>query len=404
VAEKLQTSQIMEMETAHYSGGVGRRPVAIVRAHGARLWDSDGKEYIDCAAGHGWANTGHCHPAVTQAIETQAPKLIAHTESAYNDQRALWFRELAEIMRSELGDSPRGPLSRIHPCNSGTEAIESAIKAARLFTGRPGVVAMRNAFHGRTLGALSATWNPKYRKPFEPLVPGFEHVAFNDADALDKAIDDRTAAILIEVVQGEGGVHPAQAEFLSAARRLCDERGALLIADEIQTGLGRTGRWFASQLFLDAGFRPDIIALGKSLGGGVPMGAAVWREDLGSLPSGAHGSTFGGNPLACAASRAVLGVLRDERLPERAERLGAELLRELRAVEAKQVREVRGLGLMIGIQLRGKVTPLLKELMDRGVWALPAGPTVLRLLPPLVISEHDLNAASRAVREVLGGG
>lgn len=401
----MDTQHLVDLEDAHASGGTRRRPVAVIRAQGARLWDSDGREYIDCAAGHGWANVGHCHPAVTQAIAEQAGRLIAHTESAYNDQRALWFSELAAVMREQLGTSERGALSRIHPSNSGTEAMESAIKAARFFTGRPGIIAAKRAFHGRTLGALSATWNPKYRKPFEPLVPGFGHVPYGDLEAVQQAVTDETAAVLLEVVQGEGGVHPADPDYLTGVCACCRERGALLVVDEIQTGLGRTGTWFASQLGggspAGEGFQPDMCALGKSLGGGVPMGALVWREALGQLDAGAHGSTFGGNPLACAASRAVLRVLRDEQLPERAARLGAWLLSELRSLECAAVREARGVGLMVGVELRQKVGPVLKTLMDRGLWALPAGPTVLRLLPPLVIAEEDLQTVVNTLREVL---
>jgi len=277
--------------------------------------------------------------------------------------------------------------------------MEAAIKLARLATGRSEFVGAQRGFHGRTLGALSATADPKYRRPFEPLVPGFRHVPLNDVRALESAVTPATAGVILEIVQGEGGVRPATGEFLAAARGLCDERGALLIVDEIQTGLGRTGRWFACGHHRLA---PDIVTLGKPLGGGIPLGAAVWREGIGGFTPGLHGSTFGGNPLACAASRAVLRVLRDERLPERAERLGAAAMERLRAASPAAVREVRGLGLMIGIELRRKVTPVLKALMDRGVWALPAGDQVLRLLPPLVIPEDRLLGGVDVVIEVLG--
>lgn len=396
----MDTERLKQIEDAHSSGGTNRRPVVLVRARGARLWDSEGREYIDCAAGHGWANVGHSHPAVTRAISEQAALLVAHTESSYNDQRALWFDELAEVLSRVPGEADKGALSRIHPCNSGAEAIESAIKAARFLTGRQHIVAAKGAFHGRTLGALSATWNPKYRKPFEPLVPGFTHVPYNDPAAMDEAVGKGTAAVLLEVVQGEGGVRLGDPAALRSVREICDRHGALLVIDEIQTGLGRTGAWFACE---HMGLAPDMLALGKSIGGGIPMGVLAWREGLGSFDAGVHGSTFGGNPLACAASRAVLRVLRDETLPERAARLGDWLLTELRGVDLPLVREVRGLGLMVGIELRKKVGPVLKGLMDLGIWALPAGPTVLRLLPPLTIEEADLQTAVSAIREVLGG-
>jgi acetylornithine/LysW-gamma-L-lysine aminotransferase len=385
-------------EDAHASGAVSRRPVAIVRADGASLWDDDGREYLDLGGAHGWASLGHCHPEVTRAIREQAGTLVMQTESGYNDQRALWLDELGDVLRHRVGVSARGAITRVHPCNSGTEAIEAAIKLARLVTGRGEFVAALRGFHGRTFGALSATADPKYRRPFEPLVPGFRHVPLNDVEALHGAVTPATAGVILEIVQGEGGVRPATGEFLAAARRLCDERGALLIVDEIQTGLGRTGRWFACE---HHGLAPDILALGKPLGGGIPMGAAAWREELGTFGPGLHGSTFGGNPLACAASRAVLRALRNERLPERAERLGAVALERLRAASPAGVRAVRGLGLMIGIELRQKVTPVLKALMERGIWALPAGDGVLRLLPPLVIPEDRLLHGVDVVIEVL---
>jgi acetylornithine/LysW-gamma-L-lysine aminotransferase len=229
-------------------------------------------------------------------------------------------------------------------------------------------------------------------------VPGFRHVPFDDLAAAEEAITGDTAAVLVEIVQGEGGVRPGAMEYFQGLRRLCDERGALLVADEVQTGLGRTGRWFACER---VGLVPDVLCLGKALGGGVPMGAVVWRETLGTLPAGAHGSTFGGNPLACAAGRAVLRVLAGEDLPARAERLGRRFLDALNADPPPGVREARGWGLMLGVELRGRVTPVLKSLMDRGVLALPAGATVLRLLPPLVIREDDLDRVLAALREAL---
>ncbi|UCG87498.1 MAG: aspartate aminotransferase family protein [Gemmatimonadota bacterium] len=387
-----------DIEAAHASGGVARREATIVRGQGARIFDQQGMSYIDLSAGHGWAGLGHAHPAVTQAIREQAEKLVCLTESAFNDQRALWLSELTALLQLELGSTGRGPLTRVNISNSGSEAIEAAIKLARLFTGRSEIVSFRRGFHGRTLGALSATARQTFRQPFEPLVPGFSHLPYNDLAALAVGITERTAAVIVEVVQGEGGVHIARPEFAQALRDACDRAGALLVIDEIQTGLGRTGRWFASQHF---DLAPDILALGKTLGGGVPMGATIWREALGTIPAGSHGSTFGGGPLACAASRAVLEVIREEDLPQRAARLGRLLLERLAGSDARVVRQVRGLGLMLGVELRTKVTPILRRLMQRGVWALPAGMNVLRLLPPLTISESELDNAVTAVEEVL---
>lgn len=387
-------NDIQQLESAYTSGGVGRRPVAIVRAKGARLWDSEGNEYIDCAGAQGWANVGHSHPVVIQAIKQQLDTYVAGQESSYNDQRALWLRDMAGVFKDSLGWGS----SYIHPSNSGTEAIESALKFARYQTGRPGIVAAMRGFHGRTMGALSATWNKKYREPFEPLLPEITHVPYNNIEAMDQAIGDKTAAVLVEIVQGEGGVYPGSTEFFQALRRFCTERGALLIVDEIQTGVGRTGRWLACE---HHGLSPDVVALGKSIGGGLPMGVTAWRSELGQFQSGLHGSTFGGNPLVCAASRAVIEVMAEEQLPQQADKLGAWLHQELAALNARQIREVRGLGLMIGVELRSKVTPVLQTLMERGVWALPAGLNVLRLLPPLVIEQDDLEQVVKVIGEVL---
>jgi len=385
---------IFELESRYNSGGVGRRPVAIVRAKGTRLWDSEGNEYIDCAAAQGWANVGHSHPVVTAAIQAQAESLVASQESSYNDVRARWMQELAQVLKASLNWSG----CHIHPSNSGTEANEAALKLARLLTGRTGLVATRRGFHGRTMGALSLTWNKKYRQPFEPLVPEVTHVPFNNIETMAEAIGDETAAVIVEIVQGEGGIYPGSIDYFQSLRELCTERGALLIIDEIQTGVGRTGRWLACEHYQ---LSPDIVTLGKSIGGGLPLGVTVWRAELGRFKPGLHGSTFGGNPLVCAASRAVLQVMAAEHLPARAAELGDWLTSELQARPSDQIREVRGLGLMIGVELRGKVTPILEQLMSQGVWALPAGLNVLRLLPPLVIEKGDLEQVIKTIGRVL---
>ncbi len=388
-------NQISQLESTYNSGAVGRRPVALVRAKGARLWDSEGKEYIDCAAAQGWANVGHSHPAVTAAIQTQAETLVASQESSYNDQRALWMGELAPVLQRSLGWLD----CVIHPSNSGTEANEAALKFARFQTGRQGFVAASRGFHGRTMGALSVTANKKYRDPFEPLLSGVTHVPYNNLEAAAGAIGDDTAAMIVEIVQGEGGVYPGDSDYFHGLRQLCTERGALLIVDEIQTGVGRTGRWLACE---HHALSPDMVTLGKSVGGGLPLGVTAWPKRLGQFETGIHGSTFGGGPLICAASRAVIKIMAEEKLPERAAELGVWLLGELRGLRSNQLREVRGLGLMIGLELRGKVTPVLQQLMERGVWALPAGLNVLRLLPPLVIEQADLAQVVQVINEVLG--
>lgn len=385
-----QTLSIAEREARHTSGAVTKRPLTLVRGLGSTVWDDAGRPYLDATSGQGVALIGHSHPAVARAVAEQAATLITCTESFSNDRRAALYEVLTALLPPGFG--------RFFLCNSGAEANEAALKLARQITGRSGIVAVRRGFHGRTLGALSLTWNPKYREAFQSWLPAVTHIAPDDFEAAQAAISDATAAVVFEAVQGEGGVHPLDADYLHELRRLCSERGALLIADEIQTGLGRTGRWFG---FEHAGITPDIITLGKGIAGGVPMGATTWRGELGQFEAGAHGSTFGGNPLACAAAHAALGVLRDDELPERAAELSARLTDELRARHLPQVREVRGRGLLIGLELRGRVTPVLKDLQDCGVLALPAGLNVLRLLPPLVLTDAEAERLVEAVSEVL---
>jgi acetylornithine/LysW-gamma-L-lysine aminotransferase len=386
-------SAIIQREGAHTSGVYPKRPLAIVRGKGARVWDADGVEYIDCTGAQGAANLGHAHPAIVRAVARQASRLISCPEIFYNDQRA-------ELLDRLTAAAPPG-LDRAFLCNSGAEAVEAALKFARLATGRPEIVAARRAFHGRTMGALSATWARPYREPFEPLVPGFRHVPFNDSTAMQKTVTAETAAVILEVVQGEGGVHPAEPGYLSAVQVLCAERGALLILDEIQTGYGRTGRMFACEHF---GVHPDMMVIAKSMAGGLPMGACLIGSRVGPLQAMAHGSTFGGNPLACAAALATLDAVMGDDLPGQADRLGRQIMQSLRSIRSPLIREVRGLGLMIGIDLRVRVTPVLQSLQRLGVLALPAGSTVLRLLPPLVIEEEDLDQVVKAIELALQAG
>lgn len=367
-----------------------RRGLVLVRGSGARVWDAEGRSYIDCVAGHGVALVGHCNPYVVEAVRRQCEDLITCPCSFYNATRAAFLEEMAEIL-------PAG-LRRFFLCNSGTEAVEAAIKFARASTGRTQVVAARRGFHGRTLGALSATWQPKYRKPFLPLVPDFSHVPFNDEEALRGAVTEATAAVILEPVQGEGGVHPAAPGYLSAAAEICHARGALLILDEVQTGFGRTGRMFAMEHY---GVEPDILCLSKGIAGGVPMGLVAVGQRVQNISGPIHGSTFGGNPLACAAASAALKYIRDHSLVERAAKLGDRLLEELRRIASPVVREVRGLGLMVGIELQSQSAPYIQALQERGVLALSAGPQVIRLLPPLVITEKDLDRVVSSVKEVL---
>ena len=388
--QQMTKDEVVALEERHGSGVYNKQPLVLVRGEGARVWDADGREYIDCVGGHGVANVGHAHPAVTRAVTEQAQRLVSCPNGFYNDQRAQLLAELARI-------GPPG-LERAFLCNSGTEAVEAALKFARLSTGRTKVVAAMRGFHGRTFGALSATWRRAYREPFGPLVPGFEFVPYNRLDRAEQVVDEETAAVILEVVQGEGGVIPGDGEYLHGVQALCQERGALFIVDEIQTGFGRTGRMFASQ---HHGLQPDLLCVAKAIAGGLPMGAVLIGPRVGPLPKKAHGSTFGGNPLACAAALATIRTIEAERLPQRAAELGARLMAGLQAIPAPQMREVRGLGLMVGVELKGKAAPYLAGLAQRGVLALAAGATVMRFLPPLVIGAQEVDAVVERVAAVL---
>jgi len=384
-------SAIQELENQYSTGIYAKRELTVVRGEGARLWDEDGNVYIDCIGGMGVASVGHAHPKVAKAIAEQAHTLITCHELLYNDRRAQLLEKLAQV-------TPPG-LDRFFLCNSGTEAIEGAIKFARMSTGKSGIVATMRGYHGRTLGSLSATWAPKSEEHFGPLPGGFQHVAYNKLDALDEVVDrDKTAAVLLEVVQGEGGVRPASAEYLQGAQQLCRERDVLLIVDEVQTGFGRTGAFFACEHY---GLEPDIMTMAKAIAGGVPMGAFAIGPRVQTIHKGTHSSTFGGNPLACAAACAVIDVMQEERLPERAAEVGAYFKEKLEAMDSPKVREVRGLGLLLGVELKTKVGPLLRELMQRGVLVAAAGTTVLRFLPPLVITTEDVDTVVEQVADVL---
>ena len=377
------------LESRYTSGLYAKRPLTIVRGQGALVWDDQGRAYIDCVAGHGVANIGHSHPKVVEALRAQAERIITCPEMFYNDTRARLLERLGNLVPG---------MERVFLCNSGTEAVEAAIKFARFSTGRAGIVAAMRGFHGRTLGSLSATWNKKYRAPFQPLVPEFSHVPFNKPAALREAVTENTAAVLLEAVQGEGGIHPATPEFLQTAQEVCRERGALLIIDEIQSGMGRTGKMFA---FQHSGVQPDLVTLAKGIAGGVPMGAVLIGERVAPLKPGIHGTTFGGNPLAAAASLATLDVLEGENLPQRVAETGAYFLERLRRIQNPLIREVRGAGLMIGVELKQKVAPVIQGLMARGVLALPAGMTVVRFLPPLVITTAQIDTVVAAFKAAL---
>jgi predicted acetylornithine/succinylornithine family transaminase/N-acetyl-ornithine/N-acetyl-lysine deacetylase len=383
----------IELENTYTSGVYSKRPVTIVRGSGALVWDVEGREYIDCTAGYGVANIGHARPEIAAVIATQAQRLVTCPEIFYNDMRARLLERLACLLP--------GGLDKIFLCNSGTEAVEGALKFARIATGRTGIVAAFRGFHGRTMGALSTTWEPHYREPFTPLVPNVSHIRYNDLASADAAINEETAAVIIELVQGEGGVYVACEEYIHGLASLCRERGALLIIDEVQTGFGRTGQLFACQHY---GLQPDILCLAKSLAGGVPMGAICLGQRVigsGHITRGIHGSSFGGNPLACAAALATLDILEKETLPERAAALGEYALHRLKKMHSPLIREIRGKGLLLGIELKRRVQPYLEALSEHGVLALQAGSNVIRLLPPLVITVEQLDRVLDAMEEVL---
>jgi acetylornithine/LysW-gamma-L-lysine aminotransferase len=385
----MDAQQIIDTENKHTSGVYAKQTLTIVRGQGALLFDADGVEYLDCSSGHGVANLGHAHPKIAEALYKQANTLVTLFETFPNDQRAQLMEKITALVPG---------LDRVFFCNSGTEAVEAAFKFARISTGCKNFIAAMRAFHGRTYGSLSATFNKKYREGFEPLVPGFSHVAYNNVEALDKAVNEETAAVILEVVQGEGGVYPAAAEYIQAARRICDERGALLIVDEIQTGFGRTGKMFAIQHY---GVTPDLLTCAKSLAGGVPIGAVLIGHSVKNLTPGVHGSTFGGNPLSCAAGVAALTVMEEEDLAGQAEAKGKYLMEKLMKIESPNIREVRGLGLMIGIEMKQKVAPYIKMLQEKKIIALNAGMTVIRLLPPLVITYEQIDHLVEVLTDVL---
>lgn len=383
---------IQEREDRHTSGLYQKRPLAIVRGEGATVWDLEGNEYIDCVGGQGSANLGHGNRSVADALARQALTLASSTELFYSDRRAELYDVLARILPREL--------DRLFLCNSGTEAIEGAFKFARMSTKRPRIVATMRGFHGKTMGALAATWGPEYREALggEALFPGVSHIPFNKPEAIEGAIGPDVAAFVIELVQGEGGVRPATADYVREAEKVCKARGALLIVDEVQTGFCRTGTMFAIEQY---GIVPDLLCLAKSIAGGVPMGAIAFSRRVGDLPKRSHSSTFGGNPLACAAAIAAIAEMERLGLAARARERGEQLLDGLRGIESPKVREVRGLGLLCGIELRENAGPTLKALQDRGVLALGAGPTVVRYLPPLVITPDQVQRVVAATSETL---
>ena len=386
----LALEQIQQLEMDRQLSLYAKRDIALVRGEGSYLFDSDGKRYLDAMSNYGVAILGHADPEYADAMADQLRTLTTCHQSFYNDQRAEALAAIATVLPANL--------TRSFLSNSGAEAIEAALKFAIAATGRQRLVAAKRGYHGRTLGALSATFDPKYRGPFEPLPISAVHGGYNDIDSLTSLVDGETAAIIIEPIQGEGGIHPGDAAYLQACRALADEHGALLIADEIQTGF-RTGAPFAISA---SEVVPDIMVTAKALGNGFPIGLTAVTDAISAkIPASAHGTTFGANPLACRAAVVTLNAIRERGLYENAEELGPVLMRRIEAIGSPRIRQVRGRGFMIGVEMKERVTAVLRGLQERGVLALPATPVVFRLLPPLIWGEEQIDEFVAALSDTL---
>jgi LysW-gamma-L-lysine/LysW-L-ornithine aminotransferase len=386
----MDIATIRDIENADLVPLYAKRDVALVRGAGATLWDSDGKEYLDCMSAYGAAILGHAHPAVTEAITRQAATLTTCHQSFYNDQRAQYLQLLMQ-------HTPPG-ITRAFFCNSGTESVEAALKFARAATGRQHLVATRRAYHGRTMGSLAVTGDNKYREAYAPMYGSVTHVNYGDPDSLG-AITDETAALILEPIQGEGGIHPAPDGYLKAARGACDAHGALLIFDEVQTAF-RTGALFRASA---EGVTPDLISVSKAVANGIPMGLTLMTEAVSAqVPPGTHGNTFGGSPLACAAAHATLATILNDGLLEQSRTVGEHFVAGLRGLDHPLVRDVRGRGMMIGVELKTKVTPVLRRMQEAGLLALPAGGLIIRFLPSLLLTKEEADRAVSLFAQALG--
>ena len=382
------------MTEDQYLGNLYQRfPVTIEKGQGSHVWDIDNKEYIDCMGGYGVALVGHRNERVVNAIKAQIGRILTVHSSFYNKTREEFLENLIKV-------APKG-LSQVHLNNSGSESVEAAIKFARKFSGKKGMVAMKGSYHGKSMGALSLTFNPKYRKSFQPLVEKVSFSSYGDIDELRDTVDKDTAFVILEPIQGESGIHVPPDSFLQDVRKLCDENKILLIFDEIQSGLGRTGSMWAADHWKTV---PDIMCVAKGIAGGVPMGVTLVRPDiLSAMKKGEHSSTFGGNPLSCAAGTATIQALTQDGLIENAKNLGQKLQHGLEELKSKHkiIREVRGKGLMIGVELKFEVKDILMEGIKNGILLLYSGRNILRFLPPLVISEEDVTKTLKILDELL---
>ena len=383
------TARILAEDAKHRSM-LWEPDVVFVSGDGVRLLDAEGNEYLDCMAGIAVASLGHGNQRLADALAEQARKLIVAPQNVGNDTRTKFVSKLFEFVKP--------PLERVFLSNSGAEANEAALKWARAATGRTRFVALRNGFSGRSGGVLPLTWEPKYREPFAPYANEVEFVTLGDEAALQSAVDDRTAAVLLEPIQGESGIRPVPESFLKLARSLTREKGALLIFDEIQTGVGRTGTFLASE---PSGVQPDMVTLAKGLGSGVPIGATLMTTEVAAaMPKGGHGTTFGGNPLAAAAGLVVLQEIEERKLLENATAMGQRLMDGLRAVGGSVVKEVRGRGLLIGVETAVPAGPVIAALRDAGVLTIAGGGETIRFLPPLIISAEEVDEVVRRSERV----
>ena len=371
------------MTEDNYLGTLYQRfPVTIEKGQGSHVWDVNNKEYIDCMGGYGVALVGHRNERVVNAIKAQIGKILTVHSSFYNKTREEFLENLIKV-------APKG-LSQVHLNNSGAESVEAAIKFARKFSGKKGMVAMKGSYHGKSMGALSLTFNPKYRESFQPLVEKVSFSSYGNIDELRGTVDKDTAFVILEPIQGESGIHVPPDSFLQDVRKLCDENKILLIFDEIQSGLGRTGSMWAADHWKTV---PDVMCIAKGIAGGVPMGVTLVRPDILSvMKKGEHSSTFGGNPLSCAAGTATIQALTQDGLIENAKDMGQKFQQGLAELKSRHkiIREVRGKGLMIGVELKFEVKDILMEGIKNGLLLLYSGRNILRFLPPLVISEEDI--------------
>lgn len=390
----MNEKEVIDIDNRYLANVFSKKQIVITRGKGAVLWDINGKEYIDCASSYGVGALGHCHPKIVAAIKSQVEQLITCHSCYYNDKRAEFIEKLVKI-------TPEG-LDKAFLSNSGAETVECAIKLARKATGKQEVIALMGAYHGKTMGALSLTWDKKYRDPFMPLVPEIKHVPADNIDKLCEAITEKTAAVIMEPIRGEGGIRVPQDGYLQKVREICNQKGVLLIFDEVQTGFGRTGKLFGCQNW---GVKPDIMCLAKPFAGGLPIGITIATESIMStFKIGEHSTTFSGSPLVCAAGCAAIDALLEEKLAEKAEVNGKYFKTKLEALMAKHkiVKEIRGLGLMLGMELRYDVYGVILKAIQKGVLVIDAGRTIIRLLPPLVITKEQIDRVVTVLDEALG--